>query len=176
MNEFVEARALMRDFDEADLPEDVALQFVRAAARYVDSQVYLCNGPDTVQPLSESKVAIVTTAGVHHKDHFAFDMNDKDGDPSFRIVNSSLPTGTLTITHDYYDHADADRDINIVFPIDRLKELESVGYIGKVSNMHLSFMGHITGPHVKTLVEKTAPDAAEMFRLEGVDVVLLAPG
>lgn len=73
--------------------------------------------------LSECRVAIVTTAGVHLKGEPPFDMFDKDGDHSFRAIPLSAPTDALKITHDYYDHTDAEKDINIVFPIDRLKGL-----------------------------------------------------
>jgi len=80
-----------------------------------------------------------------------------------------------TITHDYYDHRDADRDLNIVFPITRLKEMQRAGYIGSVSDMHFSFMGHIDGHHVGTLVNRTAPQVVRILKDLKVDVVLLTP-
>ncbi|UCE79186.1 MAG: hypothetical protein JSV13_00670, partial [Nitrospiraceae bacterium] len=64
--------------------------------------------------LTDSKVAIITTAGVHHRDQKPFDMTDKDGDPTYRVIHLKQHKSHLMITHDYYDHADADRDINIV--------------------------------------------------------------
>jgi D-proline reductase (dithiol) PrdB len=128
------------------------------------------------KPLRDSKIAIVTTAGVHHIDHIPFNMQDDNGDPSYRVVDAERPLNTLMITHDYYDHTDADRDINIVFPVERLKELEKEGTIGKVSDIHFSYMGHITGPHIHTLVHKTALDVAYLLKSEGVDAVLLTPG
>jgi D-proline reductase (dithiol) PrdB len=103
-------------------------------------------------------------------------MADSHGDPSFRAIDAARPLDTLTITHDYYDHADADRDINVVFPIERLRELAAQGTIGGVSEIHIGFMGHITGRHIRTLTEKTAPEAARILRGAGVDVALLTPG
>ena len=50
-------------------------------------------------------------------------MQDPDGDPTYREIERDTPVEALMITHDYYDHRDADRDINIVFPIQRLAEL-----------------------------------------------------
>ena len=82
-----------------------------------------------IKPLADCKVAMVTTAGVHHRDQSPFDMRDPDGDSSFRAIDVSRGVGDLMITHDYYDHRDADKDINIVFPIERLRELESDGFI-----------------------------------------------
>lgn len=128
------------------------------------------------KPLSACKVALVTTAGVHHRDQEPFDMADRDGDPSFRVIDTARPLETLTITHDYYDHSDADKDINIVFPIERLKELQANGMIGSVSDVYLSFMGHIVGRHTETLINKTAPEAAEILKDAGVDIVILTPG
>ena len=52
------------------------------------------------KPLVDCKVAIVTTAGVHHRNQKPFDMNDPKGDPSFRVIDSRRPISDLMITHD----------------------------------------------------------------------------
>jgi D-proline reductase (dithiol) PrdB len=126
--------------------------------------------------LAESKVAIVTTAGVHHKDQTPFDMRDPDGDPSYRVIDLQKALSSLMITHDYYNHSDADHDINIVFPIQRLQEFEKERIIGRVANIHYGFMGHITGGHILTLINITAPEVAVRLREDNVDAVLLTPG
>ncbi|MDO8426859.1 MAG: glycine/sarcosine/betaine reductase selenoprotein B family protein [Deltaproteobacteria bacterium] len=126
--------------------------------------------------LSESKVALVTTAGVHLKSQKPFDMRDPNGDPTYRDIPLSTPKNEYTITHDYYDHKDADRDLNIVFPIDRLKEMKEAGAIGSLAEVNYGFMGHIDGPHIETLIKKTAPEVAGKLKTDGVDVVLLTPG
>jgi D-proline reductase (dithiol) PrdB len=126
--------------------------------------------------LAQSTIAVVTTAGVHHRDQEPYDMQDRDGDPSFRTIDSKRPLSSLMITHDYYDHTDADRDLNIVFPIERLKEFEQEGFINGVSCRHFSFMGHITGKHLVTLMQTTAPAVARKLREDAVDIVLLTPG
>ena len=131
---------------------------------------------EPAKPLAVSRVALVTTAGVHPKDQAPFDMLDRDGDPSYRRIDRSQPLGELIITHDYYDHADADRDINIVFPIQRLAEFESEGLIGQLARFHYGFMGHITGRHVDTLVGQSAPEVARRLKEDLVDVALLTPG
>lgn len=127
------------------------------------------------KPLEQSKIALVTTAGVHHKDQQPFDMADPMGDPTFRVIDAGTITGDYTITHDYYDHRDADRDLNIVFPIERLEELHAIGRIGGLSDIHFSFMGHIDGRHVETLVNRTAPQVARILKELQVDAVLLTP-
>jgi D-proline reductase (dithiol) PrdB len=126
--------------------------------------------------LARCRVALVSTAGIHHRDQPPFDMNDPEGDPSFRAIDISRPGADLMITHDYYDHSDADRDINIVFPLRRLLELEQDGTIGEVAGTHYGFMGHILGGHVRTLLTETAPEVARRLTAEAVDAVLLIPG
>ena len=126
--------------------------------------------------LENSKIAVVTTAGVHHKDQKPFNMKDRDGDPSYRIIDVTRPLSSVMITHDYYDHSDADRDINIVFPIERLKEFAKEGFIGHIADFHYGFMGHITGKHILTLINKSAPEVAARLKKDNVDIVLLTPG
>lgn len=128
------------------------------------------------KPLSESRVAVVTTAGVHHMDDNPFNMIDPDGDPTFRTINTNKPVSKLMITHDYYNHTGADKDINIVFPVDRLKEFEHEGFIGNVADRHYGFMGHIDGEHIDTLITTQAPEVAQRLKNDNVDVVLLTPG
>jgi D-proline reductase (dithiol) PrdB len=81
----------------------------------------------------------------------------------------------LTITHNYYDPEDADRDINVVFPIEQLKELESEEVIGEIAPRHFSFMGHVLGRHMATFINQTGPEAARRLGEDGVDVVFLTP-
>lgn len=126
--------------------------------------------------LSSSKVAIVTTAGVHLKSQKPFDMLDKMGDPEYRELPFEAKREEYTITHDYYDHRDADRDLNIVFPLDRLREMKEAGEIGSLAGTNYGFMGHIDGAHIDELIKKTAPEVARKLKKAGVDVVLLTPG
>jgi len=41
------------------------------------------------KPLKECRVAVVTTAGIHHKDQKPFDMHDPNGDPTFRVIDKT---------------------------------------------------------------------------------------
>ena len=127
------------------------------------------------KPLRESCVAMVTTAGVHLKSQPPFNMEDPDGDATFRAFPTQVEKGDLTITHKYYDHSAADRDINVVLPVDRLQELKDKGIIGEIAPTLYSFMGHIDGPHLKTLMEETAPEVADRLVREGAEAVFLTP-
>jgi len=127
------------------------------------------------KPIRESVIALVTTAGVHLRSDAPFDMTDPDGDPSFRVVPAGTPRGDVKITHKYYDHSAADRDLNVVVPIDRLHELVAGGRVGAVAPRIYSFMGHIDGAHVRTLMEATAPEVARRLRGDGAEAVVLTP-
>jgi D-proline reductase (dithiol) PrdB len=128
------------------------------------------------KPLDRCTMALVTTAGVHQKDQTPFDMLDPDGDPTFRTIDNSVSVNNLMITHDYYDHADADKDMNIVFPLERLQEFAQEGVIGRVADKSYSFMGHIDGPYIHTLINKSSPEIVTCLKADKVNVVLLTPG
>jgi D-proline reductase (dithiol) PrdB len=102
-------------------------------------------------------------------------MQNRLGDPSYREIPDTVTPALLTITHDYYDHRDADRDVNIVFPLERLHELVALGEVGETSPVHLGFMGHVDGELVAILRQQTAPAAADLLVQYDVDVVLLFP-
>jgi D-proline reductase (dithiol) PrdB len=128
------------------------------------------------RPLAESKIALITTAGIHHAHQEPFDMDDPTGDPTYRRIDTKSIAEDYVITHDYYDHRDADKDLNIIFPVTRIKEMAAKGNIGSVARYHFSFMGHIKGAHVNGLLEKYAPEVAARLVQDHVDAVLLTPG
>jgi D-proline reductase (dithiol) PrdB len=125
--------------------------------------------------ISKCRLALVTTGGVHLKLQKPFDMKDPAGDPTFREIPADARPADLTITHNYYDHADADRDINVVFSIERVQELKQSNEIGDVNYRHFSFMGHIMHHHIKTLMKETAPSVAAALKSDKVDIVILTP-
>jgi len=127
-------------------------------------------------PLHQAKLALITTAGIHHRHQTPFDMVDSDGDPSYRELDTATLFDDFVITHDYYNHSDADKDPNIILPLDRLKELVDEDILGSIAATHYSFMGHIDGPHIDTLINRTAVEIAQKLRADNVDIALLTPG
>lgn len=124
---------------------------------------------------SQCCLSLVTTSGVHLKSQPAFNMKDPAGDPTFREIPADTFHEDLTITHNYYDHSDADKDINIVFPTDLVHDLKQTGAIGSVNHRHFSFMGHITEHHIYTLMRDTGPMVASALKADGVDIAILTP-
>ncbi|KAF0217118.1 MAG: D-proline [Geobacteraceae bacterium] len=127
------------------------------------------------KPLKEAVLALVATGGVHLKTQQPFNMADPNGDPTFREIPTDTPADSLTITHDYYDHRDAERDLNLVLPLQRLQELVESGALGALYTTAFSLMGHIDGPHLKTLQEETAPAIARKLADAKADYALLVP-
>jgi D-proline reductase (dithiol) PrdB len=127
------------------------------------------------KPLSRSRVALVTTAGLRTPDQNDFDRSIKMGDASFREIPNPVETQSLVESHRSYafDRAGIRSDVNLAFPLDRFRELESHGVIGALNHRHFSFMGSIVGP--RRLIEESAPKVARMLREDDVDAVFLTP-
>ncbi len=125
--------------------------------------------------LSRATVAIVTAAGVHRKDQEPFNISDELGDLTFRIIGGNDSSSDLMVTHHHYDHSDADRDINVVFPIDALRELAEEGFIGEAAREHIGFMGYTM--QLKRMYEETAPQIAEEIdKKSRADIIVLTGG
>ena len=126
-------------------------------------------------PLSEARVALVTTAGLKMPGQPDFDHSIKMGDTSFREIPNRIETRTLIESHRSYafDHSGIAADNNLAFPLDRFRDLVAQGIVGELNHRHFSFMGSIVGPH--RLTEETAPQVARSLREDQVDAVLLTP-
>ena len=122
-------------------------------------------------PLSRCRVAIVTTAGLHRRGDHPFGP----GDQTYRIIASDTPATDIvqSQTSIGFDRAPIMRDINISFPIDRLRELSARGEIGELAPYSYSFLGALR--EFRRLEAETAPEAARRLRDEGVDVALITP-
>jgi len=125
-------------------------------------------------PMSQARVALLTSAGAYLEGQDAFDVADPHGDPSFRLLPGDVDLGRLRFAHSHYDTARAEQDPNVVLPLDRLRELAADGAVGSVAAAHVGMMGF--NPDPARLVEESAPRIADLLREEGVDVALLTPG
>jgi len=127
------------------------------------------------KPLSECCFGLVTTAGLHLPHQAPFDDELKSGDLSYREIPNDIDVQTLQISHKStaFDQSGAYEDRNLVFPLDRFRELETEGTIGALNHRHFSFMGSITAP--RKLISTTAPEVAQAFKEDSVDAVFLTP-
>lgn len=127
------------------------------------------------RPLAQSTVALVTTAGLHLRGDRPFVTDTKSGDTSYRVIPADTPPAELlqSQTSIGFDRTPIYQDLNVSFPVDRLRELAAQGRIGGLARDFYSFMGALRNP--KGIIEQTGPEVARRLLAEGVDVVLLTP-
>jgi D-proline reductase (dithiol) PrdB len=120
--------------------------------------------------LEESLICLVTTAAVRAKTDAPFNV---EGDNSYRKIDGSLTVADLAYDDAHYDHACVDRDLNCVFPVDRLASLAREGRIAGTTAEHFS-MGFSQG--LRELRETTIPQLARAVSATRPDAVLLTGG
>jgi D-proline reductase (dithiol) PrdB len=137
-------------------------------------------GPPPLTPfhksLEEARVALITTTGVNLEGQQPFDVDAPLGDFTYRAIPSDVETSQLRIAHTHYPHERAEQDINVIFPVERLRELAEEGAIGSVASQHYNFGFDL---HVRELVDPsqgTAHQVAKALKEDGVDAVLFTPG
>ena len=120
------------------------------------------------KPVSACKVALISTGGVHLRSDRPFNLN---GDPTFRIIPKDADVHALAISHQAYDKTDALKDINLVFPLERLRELEAEHVIGRLADEHYGFGLMGSAKALMPAIREVARRISE----SGVDLVLLVP-
>ena len=125
--------------------------------------------------LKDSRLVLVSSAGIVTSNQKPFDRTIRGGDPSIREIRSDIDVSTLTETHrsNAFDHSGIQQDPNLAFPLERLRELSEDGRIGSLNHRHLSIMGSITAPG--RLIKKTIPLVVPKLIEDNVDVALLIP-
>ena len=124
----------------------------------------------TGPPLPERRIAIVTSAGLHRSSDAAFDLTDI----GYRVIPGNVQAADLAMSHASvnFDRSGFQDDVNVVFPIDRLREMKAAGEIGSLANFHYSAMGAGWEPHE---IEPTALEIAALLHRDNVDAALLVP-
>ena len=132
-------------------------------------------GACLTKPLSQSRIALITTAGFYLPDQKPFDQSYRHDDCSYREIPWSTPVDILQIgqSSDAFDHSGIEADRNLTLPLDRLREMISAGEIGESAPRHFSIMGSIVAP--ARLISESGPKIAAKLREDSVDGVLIAP-
>ena len=120
-------------------------------------------------PLTEAKVAIVTSASLHHPD----DEDFSPMDTGYRILRSEPRDYVMGHWSPNFDATGFALDINTVFPIDRLDELAAQGVIGSVAEEHLAYAANQFD--LSAIRLDSGPSGAKFLKEQDVDVVLLTP-
>lgn len=120
--------------------------------------------------LENSTVALVASGGAYRRGHVAFHWND---DTWIRLIDTAEPASDVRLTHFAYDLVPAREDPNIVFPVDRLRELVDEGYIAGLAPQAVAFMGGIYS--VRRAEAELVPQVVDAVTAMDIDLALLVP-
>ena len=148
----------------ADLSEPERILYTALDCPTFETQPWV-EGP----PLAERRVAVISTAGLQRRGDRPFAFGAVD----YRIVPATIEARDLAMCHPStnYDRSGFQQDVNVVFPVDRLRELAADGVIGSVADYHYSFMGASSPDQLEAAVR----DLAGPLKEDRVDAVLLVP-
>ena len=148
----------------SEMPENLRTALVNQELPEYDTTPWA-----SAAPLTESRVAIISTAGLHRRQDSPF----KPGGGDYRILPDDGDTDELMMSHvsTNFDRTGFVQEVNTAFPIDRLHELVADGTIGSAASRHYSFMG-ATPPNV---MEPVARDLAGLLKEDRVNAVILVP-
>jgi D-proline reductase (dithiol) PrdB len=123
------------------------------------------------RPLTACRVAIVTTAGLHRRGDRPFGPADQ----TYRLIPADTPTADIVQSHTSlgFDRVAIMRDVNVSFPIDRIRELVARGAVGALAPYGYSFMG--AQRELACLENETGPEVGRRLCEEGVDAALITP-
>jgi D-proline reductase (dithiol) PrdB len=147
-----------------DIPQPTRDAVLNLACPVFDTTPFVL-GP----PLARRRIAIVSSAALVRRGDKPFPF----GSGECRFVAADTPSGDLLISHVSinFDRSGWQRDINVVFPIDRLREMAKAGDIGGVARTHYTVMGSTDPAAMDGAVEQIAGQ----LRQERIDSVLLSP-
>lgn len=119
--------------------------------------------------LARRRIAILNSAALVAPGEAPF----RRGSTEFRTIPADRPAGAMRTSHVSisHDRSGFQRDVNVVHPIDRLRELARDGIIGGVAETHYTVLGSSDA----TAMADTVDQVAGQMRQERVDGVLLSP-
>lgn len=125
------------------------------------------------KPLSDCTVAMLTSGGISQCSAAPFDPMARN-DHRLDAIPNDASSSDFQIHDSYYNHSDADEDLNCQFPIDRLREVAASKEIGRVADRFWSgFMGRI---YDRTkIMEESAPAFAVELGKDEVDLLIAVP-
>ena len=135
-----------------------------------------------VKPLSQCRVALISTGGLYVDGEDPMGPNGPSQEeaipriqeflrspPALATIPRDIEGDKLRVRHPGYDIRGALRDHNVVFPIDRLKELQSEGVFGELAAESYSFVGATSQKRLLQI----APEWADRLKKNEVDAALL---
>ncbi len=122
------------------------------------------------KPIAESTIGMFVSCGAQLPEDPPLLETE---DITFRLLPRDVPTDRLVISHQTLVRKWAVEDLNVAYPIDRMKELEREGTFKRLAHTNVSMVGSIE--RYTELMEQTVPRMKAVFDSQGVDLVLLLP-
>jgi D-proline reductase (dithiol) PrdB len=121
-------------------------------------------------PLARRRLALVTTAGLTRRGDDPFALRTGE----YRVIPASTDGSDLVMSHSSvnFDRTGFQQDVNVVFPVDRARELVAQRRLGSLAGFHYSFMGASLDAEG---YESGARELAGLLKRDAVDAVLLSP-
>jgi len=139
------------------------------------------------KPLAETRLALLSSSGhfIKGDDPKPFGLdNMTQAEAEKRISDfikeepqlSEIPVDAakkdLQVRHGGYDIRGAEKDMNVNFPIDRMRELRDEGVIPNLNPVAFSFVGACSQMHLQ---KETGPLWAKKFKEKQINALLLVP-
>jgi len=125
------------------------------------------------KPLERCRLTFVSTAGVQPKGTTPFDTVHPIGDYTYRRVPSSARPSELEIHQIKFPTIGARRDLNVIFPIERLQELVTEGHLGGLTADFFTFVGYNMDPD--RVERDLAVQIADAVVDQRADIALMCP-
>lgn len=147
------------------MPEQMRSHILKTPLPHFDTTPWV-TGPS----LDKRRVAIISTAGLHRRDDRPFTFEPGD---NYRVIPSDISANDLVMSHisTNFDRSGFQQDWNLVFPLDRLKELAAQGLVGSVAAFHYAFMGAADPKEM----EDSARKLSTLLKKDKVNALLLVP-
>mgnify|MGYP000142831964 CR=1 FL=1 len=120
--------------------------------------------------LKDCRLAIITTAGLHLRDDRPFHLEPDD---FYRVIPGNVKAYDLVMSHlaASFDRSGFQRDWNVVFPLDRLREMVNQGILNSLADFHYS----VSSAHGGEEFAAPAREIASFLKKDNVNGVLLLP-
>jgi len=112
---------------------------------------------------------MISTAGLHRRGDRPFTLGSDD----YRLIPGDAKANDLVMSHisTNFDRTGFQMDLNVIFPIDRLREMAGRGEIGSVAEFHYSFMGATEPEKMEPAIRKLT----SLLKKDDINTVLLVP-
>lgn len=122
------------------------------------------------KPVAESTIGLFASCGAQLPEDPPLGETE---DISFRLIPRDTPMSRLVVAHQTKVRKWAVEDLNVAFPLERMRELESEGVFRRLAHTAVSMVGSIQ--RYTELVEQTVPAIKQIYDSQGVDLVFLFP-